>query len=54
MTGAESSAMHLARLNFWRNASTTLCGKPVKRIVRGQWKLREATCKECKRLAGVG
>jgi hypothetical protein len=55
LTGAESSTMHLARdPGFMMTPRTTLCGKGVKRVMQGEWKPSEASCRECKRLARVG
>jgi len=51
----ETSAMHLARPGGWDSYQRfTLCGKRAVRRVGGHWEPREASCRECKRLAGVG
>ena len=51
----ETSAMHLSRMARWGGYDrVTVCGKRAVRRVGGAWEPREASCRECKRIAGVG
>jgi hypothetical protein len=50
----ELSGMHLAVKRGRRHSNKTVCGKLVARAVGGQWEPSEASCRECKRMAGIG
>jgi hypothetical protein len=54
MVRSESSTWHLVPVGAFGPRWKTLCGQQVMRHISGEYEPAEATCRECKRRAGIG